>query len=162
MEELMAKLRTYDWGGDRGALLEIDRLAVSSRGDEEKRAALEQALVNVLQSDAALPAKEYVCRQLALMGTARCVPALAAMLPEPELADRARYALIAIPDASAGAALRTALQETKGETQVGIVNTLGERRDRQAAPALEEMRSSQDPQLAKAAEVALRKIGPPA
>jgi HEAT repeat protein len=157
----MEKLKAYDWGSDRGALTGIDDRVVAARGDKAKLAELEQALLGVLQSDAKLPAKEYVCRQLALIGTSRSVPALAAMLPDPELSDRARLALAVIPDASAGRALRRALGKAEGDPRVGIVNTLGERGDKKAVRALKKMRKGPDPVLAKAAEAALRKIAPP-
>ena len=162
VNELMTQLRAYDWGGDRGALMGIDDLIVAAQGDKVKLAEIEAALLEVLQSDAKLPAKEYICRQLALIGTARCVPALAAMLPDAELSDRARFALEAIPDASVDEALRAALATVDGIPRVGIVNTLGERKDPKAVPALSEMQSSPDPVLAEAARAALRKIAPPA
>ena len=158
VNDLMAQLKTYDWGGDRGSLAGIDDLIVAAQGDGDKLVAIEQALLEVLQSDAKLPAKEYICRQLALIGTARSVPALAGMLADAELSDCARFALEAIPAASVDNALRAALDEANGNPLVGIVNTLGERRDRKAVPALSEMRNSSDSVLAKAAEAALRKI----
>ena len=158
MEELMAALATYDWGGDRGALMPIDARAAEATVDKEKREALEQALLGVLQSDAPLPAKEHVCRQLALIGTSKSVPVLAAMLADAELSDRARFALEAVPDASADDALRAALDSSDGIIRVGIVNTLGERRDKKAVPAIEKMRDSGDAVLSNAVDAALRKI----
>ncbi len=158
----MTQLTAYEWGGDRGALVGIDDWIVAARGDKDKLAEVEQALLEVLQSDAKLPAKEYICRQLALIGTNRCVPVLAGMLSDSELSDCARVALEAIPDPSADDALRTALEKAEGNQRVGIVNTLGERGDQKAVPALKEMGNSPDPVLAKAAQAALRKIAPPA
>ena len=158
MNELMAQLKAYDWGGDRGSLAGIDDLIVTAQGDKGKLAEIEQALLEVLQSDAKLPAKEYICRQLALIGTSLCVPALAGMLSDAELSDCARFALEAIPDASVDDALRAALDGASGNPRVGIVNTLGERRDQKAIPALLEMRNGSDKVLSAAVEVALRKI----
>ncbi|MDQ1255538.1 MAG: hypothetical protein QG656_130 [Candidatus Hydrogenedentes bacterium] len=160
MDELMAQLKAYDWGGDRGALVGIDDRIVGAQGAKDKLAEIELALLDVLQSDAKLPAKEYICRKLTLIGTAQCVPALAGMLLDAELSDRARIALEAIPDASVDDALRAALEKAEGNPRVGIVNTLGERRDKKAIPGLSEMRNSPDSVLSKAAEAALRKIGP--
>jgi HEAT repeat protein len=159
VNEQITQLKAYDWGGDRGALLAIDDLIVGAQGNQDELAEIEQALLDILQSDAKLPAKEYICRQLALIGTPRCVPALAGMLCDAELSDRARFALEAIPDASVDDALRAALDKAEGNVRVGIVNTLGERRDKKAVPALSEMRNSPDNVLSKAAEAALRKIG---
>ncbi|HEO70441.1 MAG TPA: hypothetical protein ENN80_04200 [Candidatus Hydrogenedentes bacterium] len=154
----MTKLKAYDWGGDRGLLAGIDELIVAAQADKDKLAEIEQALVGVLQSDAKLPAKEYICRKLALIGTAGCVPALGEMLCDAELSDCARFALEAIPDASADEVLRGALDEAEGVARVGIVNTLGERGDQKSVPALQELGGSSDEVLSKAARAALRKI----
>jgi len=59
-------------------------------------------------------------------------------------------------------ALRSALATTAGVLRVGIVNTLGERRDPKAVPLLTEMQNSDDGVLSRAAAAALRKIAPPA
>ena len=111
-----------------------------------------------MQSDAKLPAKEYICRQLALIGTARCVPVLVAMLPDTELSDCALFALEAIPVVSVNKALRAALRTADGNPRVGIVNTLGERRDRKAVRALSKLQDSADKVLSTAVKAALRKI----
>ncbi|NLV44796.1 MAG: hypothetical protein GXY07_09875 [Candidatus Hydrogenedentes bacterium] len=130
METLIAILRVYDWGGDRGSLMAIDASIVAAYGNAEKLAEIEQALLEVLQSEAPIPAKEYICRQLALIGTDRCVPVLAAMLPDAELSDQARLALEAIPTTLADEALRAALDKVEGDQRAGIVNSLDERKKR--------------------------------
>lgn len=160
MNELMEPLLRYDWGGDRGSLLGIDSAIRDAQGDPAKLAPIEQDLLEVLQSDAKLPAKEYACRQLALIGSAQCVPALAAMLADPEQLDCALFALQAIPDGAAGAALREALASASGVTRIGIINALGERCDKAAVPALQALGKDPDPILAAAVASAVRKIGP--
>ena len=160
MNDLMAQLEVYDWGGDRGSLIGIDDWITAAQGDRDQLTEIEQALLEVLKSGAKLPAKEYVCRQLALIGTARCIPVLAGMLYDADLSDCARLALEAIPDASVDDALRAALAEARGNARVGIVNTLGERRDKKAVPVLSELQHSSDEVLSAAAETALRKIQP--
>ena len=158
MKETIAQLKVYDWGGDRGSLAGIDDAIKTAQGDKEKLAAIEQALLEVLQSDAKLPAKEYGCRKLALIGTALSVPVLAGMLASSDLSDCALFALEGIPDAAAAEALRAALGETTGNTRVGVVNTLGERRDPEAVTALTEIQKGSDDVMSKAVESALRKI----
>jgi len=130
VDDLMAKLKAYDWGGDRGSLMGIDASIVAAHGNAEKLTEIEQALLEVLQSDAPIPAKEYICRQLALIGTDRSVPVLAAMLLDAELSDRARLALEAIPTTVADDALRAALDKVQGDQRAGIVNSLDERKKR--------------------------------
>jgi HEAT repeat protein len=160
MSELMEPLMRYDWGGDRWSLSGIDSAIRDAQGDPAKLAVIEQELIGVLQSGAKLPAIEYACRQLALIGTARCVPALAAMLADPEQLDRALFALQAIPDAAAGGTLREALTSADGIARTGIVNALGERRDKEAISALKALENGPNPILMAAVGAALRKIGP--
>jgi len=159
MIELLEPLKRYDWGGERASLYGIDLAIQEAQGDPARLAEIEQGLFEVLQSTAPLPAKEYACRQLALMGSAACVPALSGLLANPELLDRALFALQAIPDTAAANALRESLNTATGVARIGIVNALGERRDKDALPALNALASDPDPALAGAVASALRKIG---
>lgn len=154
----MGVLMAYDWGGDRGALAGIDQRIAEAQGDKKQLKEIEKDFLEVLQSDAKLPAKEYVCRQLALMGTGRSVPVLAKMLYDEDLSDGARFALEGIPDSSVDKALRLALDKLDGDRRVGIVNSLGERCDHKAISALSKLRSGPDKALSAAVETSLRKI----
>ncbi len=158
MDSLMAQLKTYDWGGDRGSLAGIDEYITAAQGNTNTLMEIEAALLGVLQSDVALPAKEYICRQLALIGTAQSVPVLARMLDSEEFSDCARLALEAIPGASANKVLLAALSDTIGNARIGIVNSLGERGGQEAVPVLSKLRNSTDKTLAAAVEKALQKI----
>ncbi|MBX3178816.1 MAG: hypothetical protein KF886_15790 [Candidatus Hydrogenedentes bacterium] len=159
MDDLMEPLMRYDWGGERASLYAIDGAVREAHGDPERLLAIERALIGVLQSDAPVPAKEYVCRQLALIGSAASVPVLAGMLADAALLDRALYALQAIPDGAAGSALREALPAATGAARIGIVNALGERRDPGCKPALEAVADDGDLVLRAAIQSARRKIG---
>lgn len=158
MNDLIDQLKRYDWGGDRGSLAGIDQRIVDAQGDKKALKEIERGLLEVLESDAAVPAKEYACRQLALIGTARSVRTLAGMLHDAAVADCARFALEAIPDRAVDRALRKALDDVQGIQRVGIVNTLGERRDPKSAQTLVKLQSAADPELAGAIKAALRKI----
>jgi HEAT repeat protein len=154
----MLPLMAYDWGGDRGALAGIDQRIAEAQGDKKQLKEIEKDFLEVLQSDAKLPAKEYVCRQLAFIGTGRSVPVLAKMLYDEDLSDGARFALEGIPGSSVDKALRAALEKLDGDRRVGIVNSLGERGDRKAIPALSKMQNGPDKELSAAVETSLRKI----
>ncbi|MHB8970047.1 MAG: hypothetical protein ACYC3X_30035 [Pirellulaceae bacterium] len=97
LDVAFAALRTYQWGPTRDALLPIDIAVIQSHANAEARQRLEERLLEVLESDTSRAAKDYVCRQLCTMGTARSVPALAALLDQAELAHMARAALENIP-----------------------------------------------------------------
>ena len=68
--------------------------------------------------------KDFVCRQLSIIGTAASVPTLARLLNDPSMAEIARYTLERIPGPAAGAALREALPRASGKAQAGIINAL--------------------------------------
>jgi HEAT repeat protein len=96
----------------------------------------EAELIAVLASDAPLVEKSGACRQLAVVGTRQSVPALAALLTDPALSHMARYALEPIPDPSVDAALRAALVKVDGDLRIGVIHSLGVRRDKQAVEPL--------------------------
>lgn len=121
----------------------------------------EDALLRVLQTADNPADKALACRQLALRGTARAVPALAPLLADPALASWARIALEAIPDPAADAALREAAGRLQGRLLVGVLNSLGVRRDPHAVPLLADRLKDADPEVADAAAVALGRIGTP-
>ena len=58
--------------------------------------------------------------RLAMVGTKDAVPALAALLPDPQFSHYARFGLVPIPDPSVDDALRGALKTLKGKLLVGV------------------------------------------
>ena len=103
--------------------------------------------------------KSKACMRLAQVGTKDAVPALAALLRDEKLSDYARFGLVPIPDASVDAALRNALNSTTGQLRVGIVHSIGQRKDTGSIPALTKLLSSTETPLAEAAAAALGQIG---
>ena len=125
----------------------------SPTGDQE------QNLIEVLQSNAPPQDKAIPCKQLAVCGTKNAVPALAVLLTDKDLASWARIALEAIPDPAAGEALRGAMDKVQGRLLVGVINSIGVRRDANSAKALAKRLNDADVEVASAAAVALGRIG---
>jgi HEAT repeat protein len=119
----------------------------------------EAQLIAVLKSDAAQKAKADACRELGVIGTKDCVPVLAGMLADETLNHCARYALEPNPDPSVDAALREALGTLKGRPLVGVIGSIGVRRDLKALEALAQRLTDADPDVAQAAARALGKLG---
>jgi hypothetical protein len=166
MDELLAKVKTYDWGQSRLPLTEVSDKIREAHSSPEKLKEIEKSLVAVLASDATYAGKQFVCRELSIIGTEQCVPVLAEMLTQkpasdqqPHPADMARYALERIPGDAVDVKLIEYLNKTEGNARIGIVNTLGERRCAVAAPMIAKLLANQDEQLACAAAAALGKIG---
>jgi len=159
LDKAFEALATYDWGNDRGVLKPIDDAVVASHGDAEARKALEGRLAEVLATDAPRAAKDYVCRKLSLVGGEGCVPTVAGLLTNAELSHMARYALERIPCDCAVDAMRDAMGKVKGKLKVGMINSLGVRRDAKATGALIALLKDSDKDVAAAAAAALGKIG---
>ncbi|MCP4589701.1 MAG: hypothetical protein GY842_03060, partial [bacterium] len=102
------------------------------------------------------------CFKLRIIGTAQSVPALANLLGEERLSHAARNTLEGMPCSEAGEALRNVLATSSGLTKVGLIDSLGWRRDPQAVPLLAPLMSDADAVIASAAVLALGRIGTPA
>ena len=117
-------------------------------------------LIATLQSaDATQHDKVVACHRLAVIGTKEAVPALAALLTDEKLAHMARHALEPMTDPAAGAALRDALGKVQGKLLVGVINSIGFRRDAKATAALAGLLSNSNVEVAAAAAAALGRIG---
>ncbi len=157
-DQAFEALASYDWGKDYAAIKPIEDAIVSSTGDVEARKSLEEKLTNVLSSDASRAAKDYACRQLRVIGTAASVPVIAQLLSDKELAHMARYALENNPAPEAGATLRDAIANVEGHLLIGIISSLGDRKDNESVPALAGLLNSSDATVARAAATALGDI----
>jgi HEAT repeat protein len=122
----------------------------------------EAELIVVLRSDAGEADKALVCKKLAIKGSAAAVGDLAKLLANERLASWARIPLEAIPGPEADAALRAAAGSLSGRLLVGVINSIGVRRDAAATSLLEGRLGDADAEVAAAAAAALGKIGTPA
>src|SRR5512133_2173660 len=151
-------LKTYDQGSSRASLLPIDELLIAALKDPKKRADLEPQLIRVLESGCSPMAREYLCAKLALLGAAAALPALAELVADPLLSTAARNALQAIPGNASTKALRSSLAKAQGAPKVGIINSLGVRRDPAAVGVLNDCLRERDEQVLAAAAAALGEI----
>ncbi len=118
----------------------------------------EAAQIGVLQSQSSPHDKDAACAWLKRHGTARSVPALAALLTDEQLSLSARHALESMPGTEAEQALIAALAQTSGLTKAGVVASLGVRRDAAAVPELAKLLGDSDAQIASDSAVALGEI----
>ena len=132
----LQKIASYTFGESREALSDVEDLVRNSQNDPKERLRLEKKLASMLKSEETYDCKDFICRQLRLIGTKESVPSLKTLLMEEETSDMARYALLYIPGDQAGKALRDGLKKAKGKILIGIINTLGERRDEECAKRL--------------------------
>jgi len=104
----------------------------------------EAELIAVLKSDAGQFEKHEACRVLAHVATKKAVPTLAAMLGDEKMSHMARYALETIPDPSVDVALRDAMGKLTGRPLLGVIGSLGVRRDAKAVGALAKLLGDAD------------------
>lgn len=155
-------LQKYEYGQPRLPLFALEAFSGRATASPEQQQKLATAYLKIVTaSDSTAAARVFACQQLALVGGAVEVPALAALLGQPEQTDFARLALQAIPAPAAGAALRAALDKLTGKPLIGVINSLGQRRDEQSVPALAKLCGQSDAAVRSAACLALGKIGTP-
>jgi len=142
------------------AALAILAAASAQAGDAPSAAKeKESSLIALLRSDSPAAEKALACKQLAVYGTPQAVPELAPLLADQRLASWARIALEVIPGPAADEALRKAAGTLKGRLLVGVINSIGVRRDADAVELLTGRLQDQDAEVAAAAAVALGHIG---
>ena len=159
LDDALKAVATFEHGKDSGPLNLVEKVVFEVAKDAKRRNIVEQRLLRTLGSATTRDARSFLCRQLRTIGTARCVPQLEKLLTDPELSHMARYALGRIEDPAAAAALRRALSKTSGKLQVGIINTLANRRYRRALPDIAKLLGSSDSGVAEASARALGRIG---
>jgi HEAT repeat protein len=119
----------------------------------------EAKLIAVLKSDAPSHAKADACLVLSRIATKEAVAPLVALLGDEKLGHMARYALEPIPDRSVDEALRAALGQLKERPLLGVIGSLGVRRDARSVGPLSRLLKDANPAVAQAAARALGSVG---
>lgn len=136
-----------------GAALLAGTALLSARADSPVQSTPENtaAAIATVQSDQPLFERAMACRALAIAGDAAAIDALAGVLDSHELAAYARHALEEMPDPAATEALLAAIDRVSPDLQVGILASLGRRRDNRAVPALARQANAEEPAVVDAA-----------
>jgi len=159
LDAVLEAMKTHTFAGDQSAVRELEAIVVEAAKDPAQCKAAEAKLAAALGGECTVDCKRELCRRLRTIGTARSVPPLAALLTDEALSHMARFALGYMQAPEALAALRQALGKTSGKVQVGIIGSLGARRDAEAVPALVKLVGGKDAQVAEATVGALGRIG---
>lgn len=118
------------------------------------------ALVAMLKDpQSTLFQKAIACKKLSIVGGKEAIPPMAALLSDPKLACYARFGLEPNPDPSVDDAFRAALPQLTGKLQIGVINSIGFRRDAKAVGALAKLIESGDAEVAQSAAASLGMIG---
>lgn len=159
LDELVKGIEKYRWGQSRVPLRKLEDFVRGFLDSAEMCKMIENRFDAMLVSDVSLAVKQFICRQLSIMGTEQSVKTLASMLGDEATSDMARYALGRIPSDAVDKLLRRSLNETSGKIRIGIINSIGVRGDVEAVGLLEKFVSSDNAETASAAVSALGRIG---
>ncbi len=158
LDQAFEALKTYDWGTERNVLNPINEAVISSRNDAAARKELESRLVEAIKTPISRDAKDFVCRKLMQIGTAASVPTLAELLSDKDLSHMARFALERNPAPEAAQAIRDALPKITGPLKLGIISSLGQRKDSASVSLLAKLLMDSDPAIVRSAALALGSI----
>jgi HEAT repeat protein len=133
--------------------------SVAVAAETKDKAKRQDELIKTLKSTASQAEKDLACRELQVIGTEACIDTLAGLLTDEKLSHMARYALEPMPYPKAATVMRAALAKTSGPTKVGLLISLGFRRDAASTNVMIALLKDKDPAIAGAAAAALGRIG---
>lgn len=151
----------YEAGQNRAIFAPLDELTRFALGLPALRSAWADTLCEGLQGEATDQAKDYALRQLALIGSARHVPGLAAFLTDPQLSQPACSAMTAIGGDESARAMIDSLATVQGRLLAGVIHSLGSSRMSGVVPVLRPYLTHADVDVARAAVRAIAQIGGP-
>jgi HEAT repeat protein len=159
LDELLPAVASFEHGQNSGPLNDIEQIVFSLAPDSKLRGPVETKLLAALQSATTRDGRVFLCGQLQVVGTARSIASLEALLTDADSSHAARSALGRFEFPEAAEALHRALGKTSGKLQAGILHTLGDRRHQAAQPDCIRLLGSADPDVALAAARALGLLG---
>lgn len=131
---------------------EFDALPIWKLGQPELLAILKNPSSTVFQ-------KAIACKKLSIVGGKEAIAPMAALLDHPQLSCYARFGLEPNPDPAVDDALRGALPKLNGVRKIGVINSIGVRKDAKALDALTKLIDDSDPNIAGAAAASVGMIG---
>ncbi len=161
LKAVMSDLKTYEYGQNRNWFKDYQEVMREIHGQPELLPEVEDVMLGVLESDAGLLAKQFICGELMVYGTSRSVSALTAMLKSEDTGMLALGPLEVIGDPAIEKALVKALKKADGRYKAGILVTLGNRRATSTLKAISKEVDASDAGTASAALYALGELATP-
>ncbi|UCG87301.1 MAG: HEAT repeat domain-containing protein, partial [Gemmatimonadota bacterium] len=157
IEDPFAAVVHQDFGSSRLSQAAIEEVIRNTA--PANHGAIEDRLIQVLEDPASTyAAKQFVCRMLRRIGSERSLPYLAVMLSDDKLTDDARFALQGMESPEVDRMLRESLGQLSGPALIGVIGTIGQRRDRDAVGDLVGLVDTSDVERTEAIVVALGEI----
>jgi len=160
LDESFAALAKYKDGDSRVAIIAIEKAVYLATADAKSKSAMAGRLIALIEDKSATAAaKNLICQLIPLVGDQRAVKPLVALMGDPKTAGPARGALQRLALPQAARALRDAMVRATGAVKVGLINSIGARRDAEATAELKTLLSHKDAEISGAAMAALGEIG---
>jgi len=151
-------IQDYDFGKSRRALAAIEEEIRSVPPSSFPQ--IEARLLKALESpNTTFAGRQFVCRMLRRVGSAKSVPALTKMLADKDMSHMARFALQHMPTPEAGIALCQSLRRLDGDLKIGVIGSIGQRGDREAVPQIAQLIAGGNTNISRAAIESLGRIG---
>lgn len=130
-----------EYGADRSYAWTVREQVIATPPDAYARAEdkLLKSLATPGRTEAGLA---FICQMLAMVASAKSVPALAPLLKDAKTTEAARYALERVAGPEADAAFREALAALSGPAKAGLIGSIGVRKDPAAKAALAAIQDS--------------------
>ena len=157
-DQLLSQITDYEFGQNRTKLMEFSDLVTEAAKSQSESEAVEESILKVLQKDATFASKQFMCRQLRIIGSEKSVPVLSKMLIDEKTTNIARYALEDIPGEKVDDALIQALDKGTKKVELGIITTLSVRKCKKAVEPIGKLLKSDDEDIALTAATALGNI----
>lgn len=162
LDQAFAGLKAYQPGGAKDALNTVEKYVDEATGRYKIRVDAEARLVDVLKANGvSAAAKEFAGNQLYRLCDEDTIPAFRDLLKRSDAWDIARKGLEQINHPKAEDALIEGLENADGKVAIGIMESLGNRRDPKAANALRRWAKAGNIAETEAALTALGKIPGP-
>ena len=159
LDSVLPAALAWNYGEDRSNLFYVEQFAqyatASGKGGPERAA----KFAATLSGTGTVPGKEWVLKQLSIIGTPAQVPQIAALLKDEKLNYMARRALEKIPGDQATQALRGLLASGTAEQKIGAVTSLAMRNDQGSVDTLIALLDNADDKLANEAGRGLAQMG---
>jgi hypothetical protein len=153
------EIALMDYAGDRSYASMINDMVV--KAEVSQHPVLEDKLLQALATPGITEAGVlFICRMLALLGSAKCVPALIPFLSDSRTSDLARITLDAIDAPEVADAYRLALNQVSGSAKAGLIGSIAMRGDVRAVDELVAiaLNASESVEVRAAAERAAEKL----
>lgn len=163
VSRLINRINTSGKGSDVQGNWALSGLShfVVAKGEESARLAVANAYLKALDRVEELEKKEFIIRQLQLIGRDESVEALSVYLTDEGLSASAAQALAAIKSETAVRALKAALVKRRGtpKTQKEVIRALGDAEAKDAEELLTVFLGSADEELQQVTLYALSRVG---